>query len=74
MFEIASKSDTDCVGFFGALNPLSNFYKSKFTVEGIEYISSEQYIQAQKALLFKDKTSYNKIMGATNSLDCKNAA
>ena len=74
VFEITSKSDTDCVGFFGALNPLSNFYKSKFTVEGIEYISSKQYIQAQKALLLKDEASYNKIMGATNSLNCKNAA
>ena len=74
VFEITSKSDSDCVGFFGALNPLSNFYESKFTVEGIEYILSEQYIQAQKALLFKDETSYNRIMGATNSLDCKNAA
>ena len=74
VFEITSKLDTNCVGFFGALNPLSNFYESKFTVDGIEYISSEQYIQAQKALLFKDEASYNKIMGATNSLDCKNAA
>ena len=74
VFEITSKLDTDCVGFFGTLNPLSNFYESKFTVDGIEYISSEQYIQAQKALLFKDEASYNKIMGATNSLDCKNAA
>ena len=74
VFEITSKLDTDCVGFFGALNPLSNFYESKFTVDGIEYISSEQYIQAQKARLFKDVASYNKIMGATNSLDCKNAA
>ena len=74
VFEITSKLDTDCVGFFGALNPLSNFYESKFTVEGIKYISSEQYIQAQEALLFKDEASYNKIMGATNSLDCKNAA
>ena len=73
-WSIISKLDTDCVGFFGALNPLSNFYESKFTVEGIEYISSEQYIQAQKVLLFKDEASYNKIMGATNSLDCKNAA
>ena len=50
-----------------------NFYESKFTIEGIEYISSEQYIQAQKALSFNDDASYNKIMGATNSLDCKNA-
>ena len=28
VFKITSKSDTDCVGFFGALNPLSNFYES----------------------------------------------
>ena len=74
VFEITSKSNLDCVGFFGALNPLSNFYESKFMVEGIEHISLEQYIQAQKALLFKDETSYNRIVGATNSLDCKNAA
>ena len=74
VFKITSKLDTDCVGFFGSLNPLSNFYESKFTVQGIEYISSEKYIQAQKALLFKDEASYNKITGATNSLDCKNAA
>ena len=74
VFEITSKSSSDCVGFFGALNPLSNCYKSKFTVEGIEYISSEQYIRAQKAMLFNDETSYNRIMGASNSLDCKNAA
>ena len=74
MFEITSKTSTDCVGFFGALNPLSNFYESKFTVEGIDYISSEQYIQAQKAVLFNDETCYNRIMAATNSLDCKNVA
>ena len=32
------------------------------------------YIQSQKATMFNDVSSYNKIMGATNSLDCKNAA
>ena len=74
VFEIASKTDADCVGFFGVLNPLSNFYESRFTVGGTEYILSEQHIQAQKALLFNDTACYNKIMGATNSLDCKNAA
>ena len=74
VFDITSKSSPDCIGFFGALNPLSNFYESKFVVDGIEYISSEQYIQAQRAALFNDEASYNRITGATNSLDCKNAA
>ena len=74
VFDITSKSSPDCIGFFGALNPLSNFYESKFTVGRIEYISSEQYIQAQKAALFDNESTYNRIMGATNSLDCKNVA
>ena len=38
------------------------------------YISTEQYIQAKKAEYFKDKQSYDKIMCATSSLDCKNFA
>ena len=74
VFDITTKSNADCIGFFGALNPLSNFYESRFEVDGVEYISSEQYIQSQKATMFNDATSYNKIMGASNSLDCKNAA
>ena len=74
IFDITTKSNADCIGFFGALNPLSNFYESRFEVDGVEYISSEQYIQSQKATMFNDVSSYNKIMGATNSLDCKNVA
>ena len=58
----------------GALNPLSNFYETKFIVAGVEYLSSEQFIQAQKANYFKDEISYNRVMGAMTSLDCKNAA
>ena len=73
-FAITSKSDENCIGFFGALKPLSNFYETKFTVAGVEYLSSEQFIQAQKANYFKDEVSYNRVMGATTSLDCKNAA
>ena len=74
IFDITTKSNADCIGFFDMLNPLSNFYESRFIVDGVEYISYEQFIQSQKANLFKDVTSYNRIMGATNSLDCKNAA
>ena len=74
VFDITTKSNSDCIGFFGALNPLSNFYESRFEVDGVEYISSEQYIQLQKATMFNDASSYNNIMGSTNSLDCKNAA
>ena len=73
-FNVTSKETDDCIGFFGALNLLSNFYPVKFTIGNETYISTEQYIQAQKAEYFKDKQSYDKIMCATNSLDCKNFA
>ena len=71
-FNVTSKETDDCIGFFGALNPLSNFYPAKFTIGNETYISTEQYIQAQKAEYFKDKQTYDKIMCAINSLDCKN--
>ena len=38
VFDITTKSNADCIGFFGAVNPLSNFYESRFEVEGVEYI------------------------------------
>ena len=73
-YKVTSKETDDCIGFFGALNPLSNFYPAKFTIGNATYISTQQYIQAQKAEYFKDKHTYDKIMCAINSLDCKNFA
>jgi ribA/ribD-fused uncharacterized protein len=40
----------------------SQWYPSKFTVDGVEYSCAEQYMMAQKALLFKDEDTYRKIM------------
>ena len=73
-FKVSSKTNEDTVGFFGEINPLSNFHPAKFTVDGQEYISSEQYIQATKAHYFKDFDSYQKIMGCKTSFDCKQLA
>lgn len=44
----------------------SQWYKSKFTVDKIDYNCCEQYMMAQKALLFQDLDLYKRIM-ATNS-------
>lgn len=41
---------------------LSNWARTPFTIEGIEYVHMEQYIMAKKALLFADFESYAKIM------------
>ena len=71
-FKITTEEDIDSIGFFGAINPLSNFYECNFTVEGESYISTEQFIQATKAQYFRDQQACDRIMVCTNSLDCKN--
>ena len=70
-FKVTSKEDEHCLGFFGGLNPLSNFHTASFTIGEIEYISSEQFIQAKKAEFFKDRNAYDRIMGSATSLECK---
>ena len=67
-FSITSKESDTCVGFFGALNPLSNFHPAKFEINDEEFISSEQYIQSRKAEHFSDHSSYQKIMNAGSPL------
>ena len=39
----------------------SNWYESSFTYQSITYMSSEQYMMHQKALLFHDQEIANKI-------------
>ena len=71
VFKVTSKEDQDTVSFFGEINPLSNFHPAPFKSDGIDYISSEQYIQASKAKYFGDYETLNKILGSTTSIDCK---
>lgn len=52
----------DFVFFWGGT--FSQWYPSKFTINNIEYNCAEQYMMAKKALLFRDKESYNKIMNS----------
>ena len=70
-FKVTSKEDAHTVGFFGEINPLSNFHESPFTHEGTQYISSEQFIQANKAKYFGDLDMYSMILGCSTSLECK---
>ena len=53
-YKVTSKEDARTVGFFGELNPLSNFHPCVFKVEDNWYHSSEQYIQLKKAEYFND--------------------
>ena len=70
-FKVTSKENPSTIGFFGEINPLSNFFPASFTHEGVQYISSEQYIQARKAQYFGDIDTHLKIMGCTTSFKCK---
>lgn len=42
----------------------SQWFDCRFTVDGMEYSTAEQYMMAQKAMLFGDNKIYNEIMNA----------
>ena len=50
---------------------MSNFFPANFTLDGHNFISSKQYIQASKAKYFGDLDVFNQIMGCKHSADCK---
>ena len=50
---------------------MSNWYRRRFTVDGVGYIHVEQYMMAQKAKLFGDIGSYDAIMRETDPWKCK---
>lgn len=44
---------------------MSQWYPSEFIIGGIRYNCAEQYMMAQKALLFEDEEIYKKILGSS---------
>ena len=68
---VSSKSNTSTYGYFGELNPLSNFYQAPFTLDDKTFHCSEQYIQWKKAELFKDKAAMRRISRARTDHQCK---
>ena len=74
VFKVTTRENADTIGYFEEINLLSNFYPATFTHDGVQYISSEQFIQANKAKYFGDHEAYNQIMGCTTSLECKRAS
>ena len=71
-YNVSNKTSEDSVGFFGELSPFSNFHTSYFEIDGKHYHSVEQYLQPEKALLFKDYETSDKIMRSSQSIECKN--
>ena len=70
-YNVSSKKSESHIGFFGELNPLSNFHAAPFIIEGIKFHSSEQWIQFQKAKLFQEETTSCKILESVTPHECK---
>ena len=68
---VSSMQSPTHYGFFGELNPLSNFHPAVFNYEGLTYISSEQLIQAMKAKFCDNQDSLGRIMASKSPLECK---
>ena len=68
-----SKSDAEntTIGFFGELNPLSNFHPPPFKIHGTHCHSSKQFIQQQKCKMFGDQETEALIMATESALECK---
>ena len=73
-FKVTSKEDAGTVGFFGELNPLSNFHPCVFKVEDNWFHRSKQYIQLKKAEYFNDQQTALKILTAETAIECKQLA
>ena len=69
--KVATKTTEDSIGFFGELCPLSNFHRSQFLYNEVNYHSSEQMIQHMKAKVFGDKVVQKQILDAKTPLKCK---
>lgn len=50
---------------------LSNWYKSEFTVDGVKFINSEQWMMYQKAKTFGDDEIAQKILASTSPSEIK---
>ena len=68
---VTSRTSDTLYGYFGELNPLSNFFQAPFKYDGKSYHCSEQFIQFKKAELFKDKSAIKRIMQTTTGHQCK---
>lgn len=55
----------------GKYGCFSNWYRTWFVIDSTPYISSEQYMMSQKALLFKDTEIMNEILHSTDQKTIK---
>ena len=73
-YNVSTKENDEVVGFFGELSPFSNFHPSPFRYNEQDYHCAEQLIQHEKAKLFGDTETEDKILKARSAIECKQLA
>ena len=73
-YKCTSRENQDTIGFYGELNPMSNFYNCEFMVNNLRFHSSEQLIQFNKAKHFGDHVTMSQILYTDTPLECKQLA
>ena len=68
---LATKTFDNVTAFFGGLSPLSNFHPVKITVDGKQFLSTEQYLQWHKAYVANQPAIMKKIMESKTPLQAK---
>lgn len=67
------KRNENTIAFLGPHSVFSNFHQANFVEGGVRYSCSEQMIQAEKAAMFNDRQSLEKIMKCKNPYKIKKA-
>ena len=70
-FASITRENDKVLVFFSELNPFSNFHYSNFTIDGINFHSSEQYIQYTKVKLFNDSRTAAEILNSKSGISYK---
>ena len=63
VFKVTTRENADTIGYFGEINPLSNFYPATFTHDGVQYISSEQFICRHRTGASNGFLHYTRFLG-----------
>jgi predicted NAD-dependent protein-ADP-ribosyltransferase YbiA (DUF1768 family) len=66
---MAARPESDFFFFYGT--PFSQWWETKFAVDGVVYNCAEQYMMAEKARLFGDKIMETNIMSTRNPAEQK---
>ena len=69
--KVTSRSSNNIIGFFGELNPMSNFHKCEFTVDNKKFCSTEQYVQYTKDCYFENHDLARCILTAKDAYERK---